>query len=148
MEKQNVCQHLSQVCGNKIPVILNQENFLLKANNFKIKQCLPDFHIIVNPAEKKGLNGRPKGGMFIAIPEHLKENVTDVSPGHWRLQACILKLNMTNILIVNSYFPCDPKTRAFNDAELLEVFATIDKILEECDFNQVVWGGDINCGWF
>ena len=78
-------------------MILNQENFLLKANNFKIKQCLPDFHIIVNQAEKEGLHGRPKGGMFIAIPEKYKEEVTtDVSPGHWRLQACILKLKQSN----------------------------------------------------
>ena len=83
--------------------------------------------------------------MFIAIPEYLKENVTDVSPGHWRVQACILKINMSNILILNTYYPCDPKTLRFDDSELLEVFDSIDKILEKNEFHQLVWGGDINC---
>ena len=66
--------------GDKIPIICNQENFLLAANKYKIKQCLPNFRIYFKPATKDGLNGRPKNGMSVAIPENLNAEVEDVSP--------------------------------------------------------------------
>ena len=104
---QSICKNLLTIAGNKIPIICNQENFLLKANKFKIEQCLPDHHIYFNPANKEKLTGRPKNGMFIAIPKYLKANVVDVSPS--RLQAVILKTGYRNMLILNTYFPSRPE---------------------------------------
>ena len=119
----------------------------MKANNFKIKQCLPDCHILVNPAVKEGFQGRAKNGMFIAVPDYLKEKVTDVSPNHWRIQACILKVKTSRLLILNTYFPVDPKTIRFDDTELLEILDIIDKVLENNEFSDIIWGGDVNCGF-
>ena len=82
--------------------------------------------------------------MFIAVHDDIKENIIDVSPDHWRIQAAILDTNGAKILIINSYFPIDPKTLRFNDEELLETFAAIDKILEENNFSEICWGGDLN----
>ena len=77
---QSVCQELTLITGDKIPIICNQENFLLAANKYKIKQCLPNFRIYFKPLTKDSLNGRPKNGMFVAIPENLNAEVEDVPP--------------------------------------------------------------------
>ena len=79
-DNQAVCKDLPKIAGNKFSIICNQENFLLKGDKYKIEQCLPDHHIYFKPATKVGLTGRPKHGMFVAIPKHLKAHVTDVSP--------------------------------------------------------------------
>ena len=102
---QLICKELLTIAGNKIPIICNQENFLLKANKFKVEQCLPDYHIYFIPANKEKLTGRPSNGMFIAIPKYLKSKVTEVSSLSSRLQAVILKTECRNMLIMNTYFP-------------------------------------------
>ena len=56
-------------------IILNQENFLLKNNGYLAKNTLPQHHLIMKPAIKDGFEGRPKNGMFIAVPSIMKENV-------------------------------------------------------------------------
>ena len=87
---QLICKELLTIAGNKITMICNQENFLLKANKFKVEQCLPDYHIHVNPANKEKLTGRRSNGMFIAIPKYLKSKVTEMSSLSSRIQAVIL----------------------------------------------------------
>ena len=52
--------------------------------------------------------------MFIAIPNDIKEHVNDVSPAHWRVQAITLPTPYNKILIINSYFPTDPKVSEFD----------------------------------
>ena len=99
-DNQAVCKDLPKIAGNKFSIICNQENFLLNGNKYKIEQCLPDHHIYFKPAT--GLTGRPKNGMFVAIPKHLKTHVTDVSPAYSRIQAVIMKTINRNILIMNA----------------------------------------------
>ena len=55
--------------------------------------------------------------MFIAGPEEIKELVTVISPNHWRIQAVILQTVNNRILIINSYFPTDPKMADFDESE-------------------------------
>ena len=57
------------------------------------------------------LYGRPKNGMFIAVPMEIKENVRDISPTHWRIQTIIVNTLDSRILVINSYFPTDPKIK-------------------------------------
>ena len=113
--KQDFCNHLSSraIVGNKIPVLCNQEHFVLRGNSYKLRQALPNSHLIINPAEKAShQKGRAKGGMFIAVPDTFKNNIQDVSPSFWRLQAALIKTQGSIILLINSYFPVD--TRAAN----------------------------------
>ena len=127
------------------PIICNQENFLLRGNGYKIKQCLPNARIIFKKAMKDNMDcGRPKNGMFIAVPEEIKELVTDISPNHWRIQAVILQTVNNRILIINSYFPTDPKIADFDESELLTTLSTIESVLDENEYDDVVWAGDIN----
>ena len=108
------------VTGDKIPILCNQENFLLRENTYKIKQALPNLIIVINPAIKKDLNhGRPSNGMFIAFPDTLNNQVTDVSPGFWRIQAVKINFRSSSLLLINSYFPTDPQRDHADDAELL-----------------------------
>ena len=115
----------------------------MKGNSYKVSQCLKDARVIFKEATKELLDGRPKNGMFIAVPSDLKAYVTDVSPHHSRVQAIVLSMK-TKILIINSYFPTDPKTADFDTTELLSTLSAIKSVMKDNDFNDVVWCGDIN----
>ena len=80
--------------ANNIPILYNQENFILRDNSYKLRKAFPGFHVLINPALKNQLNsGRPRNGMFIAFPDSIKNNVEDVSPGYWRVQAAKISFN-------------------------------------------------------
>ena len=105
-EKQDVCKLLMSTAGSTYPILCNQENFVLRANGYQIKKCLPGAHVIIKEAVKSTHDGgRPRNGMFIAVPVELKEFVTDVSPNHWRVQAVLLHTKDKNIMVINTYFP-------------------------------------------
>ena len=89
-------------------------------------------------------DGRPKNGMFISVPDSIKENVVDVSPEFWRIQAIIIKTKTSSLLVISSYFPQDPKTFQFDDTELVETLSAISSVLENNQFSDVIWAGDIN----
>ena len=61
------CEKLHE--NNEIKILCNQENFLLRGNKHLLKEALPGFHVIFKPAVKDNIEGRPKNGMFMAIPE-------------------------------------------------------------------------------
>ena len=135
------------IVGDKLPIVCNQENFILKANSYKILQTLPNFQFFINPATKEDMNtGRPKGGLFIAVPESIKGAVKDVSPGHWRLQAVIISSPSSKTLLINSYFPTDSRAETVNIQlqELGEVLDIIKNLIESHPCDAVVWAGDIN----
>ena len=142
-EKQDLCKMLMINSEKYFPILCNQENFLLQSNNFKVKQCLQNAHIFFKAATKDSINGRPKNGMFIAVPDELKEYVVDVSPNHWRVQAIILLTPKNKMLIINSYFPTDPQVLNFDPSELLTTSA-INDVLNANEFDSVIWTGEIN----
>ena len=132
-------------CGSSIPIICNQENFLLKSNTWKINNTLPGFRIFVKPAVKVNEDfGRPKNGMFIAIPQNLNIDIEDVSPDNWRIQALVLKFPNIKLLLVNSYLPVDLQTQNFDETELIETLTSISKVLVDTDYDYTVWAGDVN----
>ena len=145
--KSNLCNLLvsENIAGNKIPILCNQENFILKGNSYKISNSIPGFNFIINPAVKENQDkGRPKNGMFIAFPDFIKNSVKDVSPGNWRIQAVIVKCSNSNLLVINSYFPVDKRTNNINP-ELSETIQFIKQIIENNDFSNLLLLGDINC---
>ena len=66
-----------------------------------------------------------------------------VSPPHYRVQVVLTKTE-SNILVLNTYFPTDPRTSQFDDSELKEVLEVIRSVIETCGTRHVIWGGDIN----
>ena len=134
-----------RVVGNSVPILCNQENFILRANSYRINNALPGFYSLIKPAVKNNFDtGRPKNGMFIAVPDTFKNIIEDVSPNYWRLQAVILNCSNFRILLINSYFPVDPKTLNFDDSELLETLNHIRSIVNINEFNHILLAGDIN----
>ena len=123
-------------------VICNQENFLLHGNSYILNKVFPKFHIVVKPAVKVSIDGgRPRNGMFIAVPDKLKNNISDVSPGHWRIQAVLLNINESRTLIINVYFPVDKFLNKLGDGhtdELDETLSIIDKIIEDTNCDKLI----------
>ena len=125
--------------GFTYPVLCNQENFVLRGNGYQIKKCLPDAHVIIKEAVKSTHDeGRPRNGMFIAVPVELKEFVTDVSPNHWRVQAILLHTVDNIIMIINTYFPTDSKVSDFDSSELMTILSIIQDLLKKHEFNTIV----------
>ena len=147
-QKQEFCQSLisKSIIGDRLAIFCNQENFLLRSSCYKINQTFPNHYCFSNPAIKSTHDkGRAKNGMFTAVPNSIKNQVKDVSPGHWRIQALTISCSTSRILLINSYFPTDPKTNNFNDEELTETLQVIRNVIEGNDFDSVLFLGDINC---
>ena len=131
--------------GQEISILCNQENFVLRGNKHLIKEALPGYHVVFKPAVKNKLEGRPMNGMFVAVPEEIKSSVADVSPTNWRIQAIIITTNNgKRLLIINTYFPQDPRTAEFKSDDLEELLTDIKGIFEKNSFNDVVLTGDMN----
>ena len=146
-EKQDFCQLLTSktVVGNNLPILCNQENFVLRGNSYKINQALKGYHCIINPAIKETHDkGRARNGMFIAVPDCMKSRDNNVSPGFWRVQAITIKSSSSTLLLINTYFPNDPRTANFDDSELMETFAHIKRVIETNECDLIVFCGDIN----
>ena len=138
----------SEVVGNKIPILCNQENFVLKANTYRLEQAIPGFQFYINPAVKNIQDtGRPMNGMFICVPDQIKSSVQDVSPGHWRIQALVISSSESRTLLINTYFPTDQREGpAIANTELTETLAVIQNIIRNTECDAVAWVGDINVG--
>ena len=61
-----------------------------------------------------------------------------------RLQTQILHFPNVRLLWINSYFPTDPQTQNFNDNDLTEVLTEAKQILDNSDYDHVLWGRDLN----
>ena len=73
----------------------------------------------------------------------IKSKVTDVSPGHWRLQAVVISSGDSKTLLINTYFPFDRGRQAGgNIEEGFELISAIKKTVEEsgCLVFNMVWG--------
>ena len=145
-DKQEICRNLLNTNNDQLPILCNQENFLLKSNGYIIEQSLPELHIIFKPATKVFLDGRPNNGMFIAIPKSMKSKAKDVSPNNSRLQAIILDTGHNkNLLLINAYFPQDPKTIEYHvDSNLEDILAAIGNLIGTCACDDVIIAGDLN----
>ena len=82
--------------------------------------------------------------MFIAVPNTIRGQVTDISPGHWRVQAINISSSSSNTLLINTYFPCDSRQALEAQDEALEVLELVKRLIETSSCNSVVWYGDIN----
>ena len=78
------------------------------------------------------------------ISDKFKNIIDDVSPNYWRIQGVTIKCSTLKLLLINSYFPVDPRTMNINEAELLETLQHIREVLNANEFNHVLWAGDIN----
>ena len=146
--KQKFCTEMMDKTTDTVPFLCNQENFVLKGNDHLIRKALDNMHVVIKPASKIRLEGRPVNGMFIAFPAKFRNKVKDVSPDHTRVQAVLLETHENNMMIVNVYFPPDPKTTKYRaDEELEDVLSVIENLIEAHQCRNVVLVGDFNCDY-
>ena len=74
----------------------------------------------------------------------LTKYVSKVESNNFRLQATKFQFPSSNILIINSYFMCDPRVN-FDENELHELLAEIRRIIEVAGCQNVSLQGDLNC---
>ena len=145
MIKQRTCLELLEVNEPVIPLICNHGNFVLKANAHLIRKALKKFHVYIKPAKKDNFDGRPVNGMFIALPKSMRQKTKDVSPVNDRIQAVLLETKEGYLMIINVYFPPDPKTTKYNlDSELEDLLLTIENLVASHQCRHVVMVGDMN----
>ena len=82
--------------------------------------------------------------MFIAVPMCLKDSVIEASPPTNRIQSILIDTKYDKTLLINTYFPQDPKCDDFDETDLLTTLSDIKEVMVNCEFNRLIWTGDIN----
>ena len=83
-------------------------------------------------------------GMFVAVPDNVKELIKDVSPPSKRMQRLLFSFDSCWMLLINTYFPTDPKNNNFDDTELSLLLSQVRSTITDNDFDQLIMTGDIN----
>ena len=74
--------------------------------------------MFIEPATKDNTQvsrGRGKGGLAILWNKKLTKYVTKVKSTHSRLQAMRFQFPANSLLVINVYFPCDPRSNNYDD---------------------------------
>ena len=89
--------------------------------------------------------GRGKGGLSVIWPGSIDKFITRLPvKSSNRVQACLIHLPRSRILWLNSYFPTDPQTLNFDDSDIRETISAIKNVIENNDYDEILWQGDIN----
>ena len=142
-------------CGTQFSdIFCLQEHFLLSSNDRKhsnlnkIRRAFGDnFDMYLVPAVKSNESvsrGRGIGGLCTMWRKELTKYVSKVESNHHRIQATKFSFPSANLLLINSYFICDPQT-SFDDVKLYEILAEIRRIIEVAACENVSLVGDLNC---
>ena len=135
-------------------ILCLQEHFLLDGKNKKHsntdklrKICGNRYDMFIVPAFKdqsQVTKGRGIGGLATLWDKCLTKYVSQIKCTSNRLQVTKFSFPSGSLLVLNTYFPCDPRNNNFNEDELLELLAEIKHVmnLQECTFNLVL--GDLN----
>ena len=135
-------------------VVCIQEHFLLDSkdkkhsNTNKIRKKFSTNDMYIVPAFKDNnqiSKGRGKGGLATIWNRKMTKYVSKIKCENFRLQATRFDFPKADLLIINTYFPCDPRADNFNDAELLKLLADIQTIIQQSDPSNIWISGDLNC---
>lgn len=90
-------------------------------------------------------SGRAKGGLAQLSAKAVGVRKERVSTSSWRLQAQILHCTGGyRLLWINAYFPTDPQVQNYDETELLEVLAEVERIMDSTAYDDCCLGGDLN----
>ena len=71
--------------------------------------------------------------------------MTKVTSSSFRIQTTTFKFPCGDFLLINCYFPCDPRKDSYDDSELTKVLADIRSIILTSQCNNILLAGDLNC---
>ena len=135
-------------------ILCIQEHFLLDSKDRKysntnklVKTLGSQHHMFIVPAHKDSTQisrGRGKGGLVTLWKKELTKFVTKIPCNNYRLQATKFTMNSLDLLVINSYFPCDPRVDNFDDAEVVNLLADLRIVIELSGCDNVIVAGDLN----
>ena len=127
-----------------IDLLILQEHMHLRQNVFKIQRELNKYESFILPAVKtsnKICAGRPSGGLSIFWKPSLNKIVNIIKhPNSSRVHG--IELGQT--LVLNTYFPVDPRIANFNDFELLKCLEDIKWYFDNFQDHNIIIAGDLN----
>ena len=135
-------------------ILCVQEHFLLDSrdkkhsNTDKIRIFSDKCDMMIIPAVKNNnivTPGRGIGGLAIMWKKYLTKYVSKVSSSSFRIQAMKFNIPGNEFILLNSYFPCDPRSENADNNELMEVLGEIRSIILSAKCNKVILTGDLNC---
>ena len=136
-------------------IVCLQEHFLLDSKDKKhsntnlIRQKFGgsyDMHIV--PAHKSNdqvSRGRGKGGLATIFRKHLTKYAEKIPCSNFRLLGTKFSFPNSSILLINCYFPCDPRKDNYDDSELLDILTDIDNLIRKSQCSDIILAGDLNC---
>ena len=88
--------------------------------------------------------GRGRGGLATMWDKTLTKYVSQIKCSSFRLQVTRFNFPSGSFLLLNTYFPCDPRINNFDEEELLTLLAEIKNVMhvQACVYNMVL--GDLN----
>ena len=131
-----------------------QQHFLLSSsdrkhsNTSKIRRAFGDnYDIFLVPAVNSSENitkGRGEGGLCTMLRKGLTKYVSKVESSNFLFQTTKFQFPSNNLLIINSYFMCDPGGN-FDENGLHELLANIKHIIEVASSQNVSLQVDLKC---
>ena len=104
--------------------------------------------MFIVPAKKNNSQvsrGRAKGGLATIWNKTLTKYVSKANSDNYRVQATKFSLPRGGILVINAYFPCDPRTDNFDDTELISLLADMKSLINQSQCTNVLLAADLNC---
>ena len=145
LQKVNWINDIMDTCD--ISFFQLQEHFKAsKTIESSFNRYFPNHICHVKPGHRENLqgSGRAKGGLAQLCSKSFSVKKEKIVTFHWRLQAQILHFKTYSIMWINCYFPTDSLAVVYNDQELIEVLAEIEKILDNNTYDDCIIGGDFN----
>ena len=142
------CQFIKDICVDQnVSYLSIQEHFKWTKMTSKFFSDNFDlFNTYVIPAYRPKLqvSGRAKGGLAQFSLKNVDIFKDRLVTKNWRIQAQVLKFPKSRLLWINTYLPTDPLTVQFDDSELLAVLNEVESTMENNEFDDILWNGDLN----
>ena len=130
-------EHFLQDCGDK-----------KSSNTNLLRKRFNNHDMFIVPAEKNNSQisrGRGKGGLATIWKRGLTKYVMKIECNNSRLQATKFDFPSGSLLVLNVYFPCDPRVNNFDDTEVLTLLADIKTAIGTSHCHHILLCGDLNC---
>ena len=146
-EKLDFIKDILEIPSVHTPIFCIQEHFLLRNNIYKLSKAFGNYSVLAKPAYKNFQvqdSGRPMGGLATIIPKYLRKHTTVLSNQSWRIQPLTINLQRKTYLIINTYFPTDPRRVGGENVELENTLAEISNLINSTEFDFLYLVGDLN----
>ena len=88
--------------------------------------------------------GRGQGGLATLWKKGLTKYVSKISTNNFRIQATKFSFPSCHFVVINAYFPCDPRVCNFDETEVLTLLADIRQVVELSNCQNVLIAADMN----